>query len=1063
MSADEQVDVALAPTLAGFFPDSPVSRRKIPPSLAERYEEIRYLGEGGMGTVYRALDPRLGRTVAVKLLKGDDPELWRRFIAEARAQARIVHEHVVRVYEAGQVDGEPYIAMQYIDGEPLSKMKEKLALEQRIKVMQEISAAVHEAHRLGIIHRDIKPSNILCERREDGTIKPYIMDFGLAREVSDQGQTQTGAVLGTPSYMSPEQAKGDIRSLDRRSDVYSLGATLFDLIAGRPPFVSEHAWNLLMAVAYEDAPLLSKVVKGAPADLETIVMKCLEREPSQRYESARALSEDLQRYLDGEPIFAKRAFIGYVVWKKAKKHKLLSTLFLALLVGALVSAGVWVRARRQAAEQARLAQELGEGMKEMELFLRAAYELPTHDVERERDIVRERLREIEQRMRLAGKAGEGPGHYALGRGYLALGDPSQAKEHLETAYKAGYVSPDMQYAFGRALGELFRRAVEETKRITNEEERKKKVEQLEKELRDPALSHLRAAISAKIEVPAYAEGLIALYEGKNDEALAKAKESFEKAPWMYEAKKLEGDALFAEGSKYRHDAAFDYEKMKGYFEPAARAYESAADMGRSDPDVHRAACELWEKMGQAAWMKGVAFQPSFDAAIAACSRATEASSRDGHAEVQKALVLSTSVYVQADAPTEATAELAEQAMKAAERGLKASPTDVMAHYAMADALYQQAYTLQLLGRKSSMDRAIEAYKRTIALDGRFTWALNSLGNAYLEQASNAALEGKDCTELLSLALRHFDAAIEVDPKFALAVGKKLHAYRVLIETQIERGRDAREQLQALEKTITQNEAMGSGAWLVAFWRTRAHRLAAENEFALGRDPSEHVELAIRTIRDFAGEDTQDFRLLKERAQCHSLMARYASRTRRDAAPELDQALEHARRAAIGREPLPNDLRIILAEVHLQRIRSGSKSLRNSLEILEEAFTLVRPILSSAGSDPSAFVLAAEILALRAELREKSAQDSDADVEQGLSMVRKALETNPHLGKAFVQRAKLLLVRAQSMQGATQTTDKERRLEALREASAALRNAFRESPSLEKDYAGLLKEAESLLD
>ena len=242
-------------------------------------------------------------------------------MAEARAQARIQHENVVRVYEAGQVDGEPYIAMQFIDGEPLSKAKEKLPLEQRIKVMQEISAAVHEAHRLGIIHRDIKPSNILCERREDGTIKPYIMDFGLAREVEDKGQTQTGAVLGTPAYMPPEQARGDVRSMDRRSDVYSLGATLYDLIADRPPFVSDHAWNLLMAVAYEEAPLLSKVKKGVPEDLETIVMQCLEREPSHRYESARALSEDLQRYLDGDPILAKRAFIGYVLWKKAKKHK----------------------------------------------------------------------------------------------------------------------------------------------------------------------------------------------------------------------------------------------------------------------------------------------------------------------------------------------------------------------------------------------------------------------------------------------------------------------------------------------------------------------------------------------------------------------------------------------------------------------------------------------------------------------------------------------------------------------------------------------------------------------
>jgi serine/threonine-protein kinase len=168
--------------------------------------------------------------------------------------------------------------------------------------------------------------------------------------------------------------------------------------------------------------------------------------------------------------------------------------------------------------------------------LRAAYELPLHDVERERDVVRGRLREIEERMTLSGKVGEGPGHYALGRGHLALGDPDATRKHLEMAIGAGYSTPDVEYALGRAFGELFHRALAETKRIANAEERKKKVTELEIALRDPALVHLRAATGARIESPLYAEGLVALYEGKNDEAIAKARAAFEKAPWMYEQK-----------------------------------------------------------------------------------------------------------------------------------------------------------------------------------------------------------------------------------------------------------------------------------------------------------------------------------------------------------------------------------------------------------------------------------------------------------------------------------------------------------------------------------------------
>jgi serine/threonine-protein kinase len=221
-----------APALQGPSPE-PKARKPgepdesaLPPSLRERYEDIRLLGEGGMGTVYRGRDKRLGRLVALKLLRRADPDLARRLLQEARAQARVQHEQVCRVYEAGEADGEPFIAMQYIEGQALDRAKERMTLEQKVKVIREVAAALHEAHRIGLVHRDIKPGNILVETGEDGAFKPYIADFGLARDVSQEGQTMTGAVLGTPAFMAPEQARGEVRSLDRRTDVYSLGATL---------------------------------------------------------------------------------------------------------------------------------------------------------------------------------------------------------------------------------------------------------------------------------------------------------------------------------------------------------------------------------------------------------------------------------------------------------------------------------------------------------------------------------------------------------------------------------------------------------------------------------------------------------------------------------------------------------------------------------------------------------------------------------------------------------------------------------------------------------------------
>src|SRR5262249_13001019 len=152
-----------------------------------------------------------------KLLRKVDPALTKRLLQEARAQARVQHDLVCRVYEAGEAGGEPFIAMQYINGEPLDRAKDRMTLEQKVKIIREVSVALHEAHRLGLVHRDIKPGNILVETGEDGRFKPYIVDFGLARDVSERGQTMTGEVLGTPAFMAPEQARGEVRSLDRRT------------------------------------------------------------------------------------------------------------------------------------------------------------------------------------------------------------------------------------------------------------------------------------------------------------------------------------------------------------------------------------------------------------------------------------------------------------------------------------------------------------------------------------------------------------------------------------------------------------------------------------------------------------------------------------------------------------------------------------------------------------------------------------------------------------------------------------------------------------------------------
>ena len=278
---------------------------EIPPSLHERFEDFESIGRGGMGAVYRARDLQLRRTVAVKLLLEGDSTSRSGFLQEARSQARLLHPRVCEVFEAGVADGMPFIVMRYVDGAPLHKVHAAMTIEERARVIREIAFALHEAHRIGLVHRDVKPGNVLVERGEDGAWRPYIADFGIARDVTDGEATATRAVQGTPAFMAPEQAAGNVGSLDRRTDVYGLGATLYSVLAGRPPFSAPTAGEILKMVLEALPPPLRSVAPNVPLDLEAIVARCLEKDPAARYASARALGEDLQRFLDGDPVAAR--------------------------------------------------------------------------------------------------------------------------------------------------------------------------------------------------------------------------------------------------------------------------------------------------------------------------------------------------------------------------------------------------------------------------------------------------------------------------------------------------------------------------------------------------------------------------------------------------------------------------------------------------------------------------------------------------------------------------------------------------------------------------------------
>ncbi|MFP2930317.1 serine/threonine-protein kinase, partial [Pyxidicoccus sp. 3LG] len=280
----------------------PPSTSKLPARFGE-YELLERIARGGMGVVYKARHLRLQRMVALKMIV--DGELAseldvHRFHAEAEAAALLDHPNIVPIYEVGEHEGHHYFTMRLMEGGSLADHMARLRTQPRraAELMAAVARAVHHGHQRGILHRDLKPPNILLDTEG----QPHVSDFGVAKRIEKDGLTQTGTVVGTPAYMAPEQAAGHVRGLTLSADVYSLGAILYELLSGRPPFEGETAAHILQQVLEAEPVSLRTVAPGVDRDLETLCHKCLEKQPGRRYASAEELARELERYARGESI-----------------------------------------------------------------------------------------------------------------------------------------------------------------------------------------------------------------------------------------------------------------------------------------------------------------------------------------------------------------------------------------------------------------------------------------------------------------------------------------------------------------------------------------------------------------------------------------------------------------------------------------------------------------------------------------------------------------------------------------------------------------------------------------
>jgi serine/threonine protein kinase len=305
------------------------------------------IGRGAMGVVYKARHTSLKRTVAIKMVLDcalNNPKVLQRFYDEAEAVGRLQHQGIVQIYNSGEFDGVPFFCLEYVDGQSLETHKGKQwDFREAAQLIIQLCEAIHYAHTRGIVHRDMKPANVLLTSAG----KPKITDFGLAKFVSDdKGRTASGAIMGTPSYMSPEQASPKKEDpIGPAADVYALGAMLYELIAGQPPFQADSALDTIMQVLTSDPRPLRDIRPDTPKELQAIVHRCLRKASADRYPSAETLAADLRRYLNGEQVRAKGpSTLGRFSHKFGKKQggrSMAVYLILFLFLAAIAGLGYW--------------------------------------------------------------------------------------------------------------------------------------------------------------------------------------------------------------------------------------------------------------------------------------------------------------------------------------------------------------------------------------------------------------------------------------------------------------------------------------------------------------------------------------------------------------------------------------------------------------------------------------------------------------------------------------------------------------------------------------------------
>lgn len=977
------------------------------PSQWERYQYVRFLGEGGMGRVFLALDPRLKRHVAIKFVRSSDANSVERFLNEAQTQARVTHNNLCKVYEVGEVDGRPYIVMQYIDGLALNLLGPELGLEQKLVLIRDVAEGLQHAHRCGLIHRDIKPSNIIVENAPGQGYRPVVLDFGLARQQAAPGLTVTGAVVGTPHYMPPEQARGEIHILDRRGDVYSLGATMYELLCGEQPFSGESSLSILFKVINDEPVSLRAKKPGIPEDVDTICLKCLEKNPEKRYDSARALADDINRYLEGEPIKARRASLIYQLRKRAAKHK--GTVITgAVLLVVLLIVMIWSwRQQARIRSEAQLALQFGQEVQEMEDDLRKVYLIPLHDIREQRAMLETRVDRFRERTAKVGKLGIGPGNYALGSAYLALERFDPALHHLELSWQSGFRRPEVAYALGRVLGELYKLELNRIRYINDKDERAKAKAEIVERFSKPARAYLEQVPPNSMDAPEYIESLLAFYDNEYSRALQRAQAAFARNTWFYEALILEGDVY-----KVRADESFnvgEYASAQADYQLAGEAYRHASRVGESDPLVYLAQADLAESQMLLSIYGQGELTSAFQQGIAACESALEADR-----ENFRAYLAASSLYLRMAENLRTSADsrsMLDQAIEMAEKAHSYNQEDADILSQLGRSYGLLAELLERLGEdpQESYEQSHQAYVKAIALDPSYR-NYNRMGLLLKSRGFSERKRGRDPSAYWQQAGDAFAEARKIDPsKFGTNHNQgELEFSRAfyLLSTGLDPSETLQNGIEAYRSALAINpQAKNSWAGLGDVYNLRAKYLLEDGKSAVG--DLNQAQSAFKKALDI---DNQYGRAYLGLGETFFYMAVGDFMLGGSGRPNLEKAIEIMKKA-IALEPDNYRHYMSLGTFHLEAASQDVQVGVANTSDLELAFKALQKCNELSPNHVELASAIAKVYELRARLKLQKSQDPRIEIDKAQSWVNKGLTLDPSAGRLHFISGQTMLLQA----------------------------------------------------